>query len=99
MNIYDITQLILVGTAGLVFARLGLALASRLERRPPTSAGLAPADHDRLRSLEEECAGLRQELTELHERQDFTERLLMRSPAPAKEPPSERPGDRVLTPR
>lgn len=99
MNIYEITQLVLVGTAGLVFARLGLALARRLERRPSEQPGLATGDQDRLRSLEEECAGLRQELTELHERQDFTERMLFQNPAPAKLPPAELPGDRVPTPR
>ncbi len=97
MDIYDITQVTLVLTAGLVFARMGVALARRIERRPDPEARLAAAAEDRLRNLEEESSILRQELTELHERQDFTERMLESK----SEPPrcrGERPEERVITP-
>jgi hypothetical protein len=99
MNAYDVTQLLLVATAGLVFARFGLALARRLETRSSVQAGLTPGAEDRLQALEEECAILRQELSEVHERQDFTERLLLESHAAPKLPPSGSPDGRVLTPR
>jgi hypothetical protein len=91
MDIYEITQIGAIVTTGLVFARLGLALARRLERRPTEPA--VPAD-DRVRALEDECVILRRELTELQERQDFTERLLVRGAQPAPTPEK-----RVLTPR
>jgi hypothetical protein len=94
MDIYEITQIMAVVTTGLVFARLGLALARRVERRPADPAAPAAVGDERLRALEDECVVLRRELSELQERQDFTERLLLRGsqqvPAPEK---------RVLTPR
>lgn len=92
MDIYEITQITAVVTAGAVLARLGLALARRLERRPADPAVTGPQD-ERVRALEEDCAILRRELSELQERQDFTERLLVRSAGP--EPA---PGKAVLTP-
>jgi putative heme degradation protein len=99
MDAYDITQILLITTAGLVFARFGLALARRVEMRSPARGGLTPAAEDRLRALEEECAILRQELSEVHERQNFTERLLLESHAAPTLSPSDSPDGRVLTPR
>jgi hypothetical protein len=99
MNAYDVTQILLIATAGLVFARFGLALARRVETRSSAQAGLEPAAEDRLRALEEECVILRQELSEVQERQDFTERLLLESHAAPKLSPSESSDGRILTPR
>jgi hypothetical protein len=93
MDIYEIIQITLIATSGLVFARLGLALARRVERRPAEPVSASVGD-ERLRALEEECAILRRELGEVQERQDFTERLLLRDPRPAAAPEK-----RVLTPR
>jgi hypothetical protein len=93
MDIYEITQIMVVVTTGLVFARLGLALARRVERRPAARASGSVGD-ERVRALEDECAVLRRELSELQERQDFTERLLLRDAHPVA--PSEQ---RVVTPR
>jgi hypothetical protein len=74
MDIYELTQIMIVITTGLVFGRLGLALARRIERRPTGTA--VAADGERLRAVEDECTQLRREVAELQERQDFTERLL-----------------------
>lgn len=93
MDIYEITQIMLVATSGLVFGRLGLALARRIERRPAEPRD--PLADDRLRALEEECGTLRRELGELQERQDFTERLLARGPGEPRSTPRE---ERVRTP-
>ena len=94
MDIYDITQITLVLSAGLVIARVGMALARRIERRPELDPRLDAAAEERLRALEEESSILRHELQELYQRQDFTERLLQsksdRRPARA-ELPDERP--------
>jgi hypothetical protein len=92
MEIYEFTQIAIVVGGFLVVARLGLALARRIERRPADSA---PAlGEDRVRALEEECAILRRELSEVQERQDFTERLLLRDPhqdaAPSARAPTPR---------
>ena len=95
MDIYELFQITMVGMSGLVFARLGLALARRIER-PRAREEARPAADDRVRALEDECAVLRRELGELQERQDFTERLLLRDPGhPA---PLGRTDDRVVTP-
>jgi hypothetical protein len=93
MDIYEITQIMLIVTSGLVFGRLGLALARRIERRP-AEPNTALAD-ERLRALEDECTVLRRELGELQERQDFTERLLARGPGEARSAPRD---ERVPTP-
>lgn len=76
MDIYDITQIGLLVTATVVLARLGLALASRIERRPGTGTDQGSATETRLRALEEESTAVRRELAELQERQDFAERML-----------------------
>lgn len=98
MDPYDITQITLVLSAGLVLARIGMALARRIERRPDPDAQLAAAAEDRLRSLEEDSAIMRQELMELHERQDFTERMLQSKSEPPRALRSERPEERAITP-
>ena len=98
MDIYDITQITLVLSAGLVFARMGMAIARRIERRPDPDARLTAAAEDRLRSLEGESSIMRQELTELHERQDFTERMLQAKSEPPRPVRGERPEERVVTP-
>ncbi|MBA3258854.1 MAG: hypothetical protein H0T68_05225 [Gemmatimonadales bacterium] len=87
-RLVEAVRITLIATAGLVFARMGLALARRIERRPSLDPGLNPAAEDRLRVLEEESLLARQELAELHERQDFTERLLQSRAAPPRFAPS-----------
>ena len=56
----------------IVAGPIGRAFAERLRR-----TGAEPAiDAGELRALRDEVAGMRQQLSELAERQDFTERLL-----------------------
>ena len=98
MDLGDITQLVLLATTALVFGRCGLALARLIERRSAGQPGLAGEAEERLRILEDETLNLRQELSELHERRDFTERALLHHPAPARPAPSEAPPERVVTP-
>ncbi len=76
MDVYELTQIMVVVTSALVLGRLGLALARRIERRP--TGPTAGADAERLQAVEEECGRLRREMSDLQERQDFTERLLSR---------------------
>jgi len=76
-----------LGTVGVAFSPLGRALADRL-RGKARDAALDAGEVDALR---DELHGIRTQLDELAERQDFTERLL----AQAKErgllaPPKER---------
>ena len=99
MDIYELTQIVLVLSCGLVLARLGIALARRIERRPATTPELGSGAEDRLRSLEEEATALRSELAELYERQDFTERLLREKPSSERALPIDREERRVVTPR
>jgi len=69
----DILALILIfggGTLAVVsFSPLGRAIGDRIRHGPVGGAGPDPM-------LSEEVERLRQEVTELHERVDFTERLL-----------------------
>jgi hypothetical protein len=53
---------------------------------------------DRIRALEDEQAMLRQELTELQERQDFTERALVRERDQVNRPSAAALPERVVTP-
>ena len=78
MDLGDITQLTLLATTALVMGRVGWALARLIDRRGSRPAALPDEAADRLRSLEEEQLALRQELAELLDRQDFTERALLR---------------------
>ncbi len=76
-----------IGTVFTAFSPIGRALAERL-RGKARGPALDPAE---LEALRDELAGVRQQLAELAERQDFTERLL----AQARErgllsPPKER---------
>ena len=50
---------------------------------------------ERIRTLEDEQLALRQELAELQERQDFTERVLLREQRPPLDLPEP---ERVVTP-
>jgi hypothetical protein len=99
MDLGDITQLVFVATTAIVLGRVGLAFARLIERRSSGASALGPESEDRLRVLEEECTLLRQELTELQDRQDFTERALLHDPAQPKVPASTRSEERVRTPR
>jgi hypothetical protein len=99
MDLGDITQLVLVATTALVLGRVGLALARLIERRSSGQSGVPEETGERLRVLEDECLTLRQELTELQERQDFTERALLRDSSQGQLAPSEALAQRVVTPR
>jgi hypothetical protein len=99
MDLGDITQLVVVATTALVLGRVGLAFARLIEHRASSRPTLTPETEDRLRALEGECSTLRQELTEVQERQDFTERALLQSPGQARptSPPARR--EKIVTPR
>jgi hypothetical protein len=99
MDLGDITQLVLVATTALVLGRVGLALARLIERRSSGQPGVPEETGERLRVLEDECLTLRQELTELQERQDFTEGALLRDSSQGQLPPSQALAERVVTPR
>jgi hypothetical protein len=98
MDLGDITQLTFVATTALILGRLGWSLARLIDRRASTQAVSADTT-ERLRALEDEHALLRQDLLELQERQDFTERALVRERDQANPPlPAVLP-ERVVTPR
>ena len=94
----NITQLVLVATTALVLGRVGLALARLLEHRASGKQSLIPESEDRLRALEAECDTLRQEVLELQEPQDFTERALLHDPAGPSAAPSQAPQEKIVTP-
>jgi hypothetical protein len=97
MDLGDITQLTLVATTALILGRVGWSLA-RLIDRSSSRPALLPDTAERIRALEDEQLTLRQELVELQERQDFTERALLRERNQASPPaPAELPR-RVVTP-
>ena len=64
--------MVTLGTVFTAFSPLGRALAERLRGRAQ-DRGLDSAELDALR---DELAALRQQVSELAERQDFTERML-----------------------
>ncbi len=97
MDLGDITQLTLVATTALVLGRIGWSLARLIDRRGARPATLPDDASDRLRALEEEQLVLRQELAELQERQDFTERALLREEMEARRPTHDLP-ERIVTP-
>ena len=80
----DILALVLIfggGTAiALAFSPVGRALADRIRHRP----GLIEPDP----AVHEELARLRDDVTELQERVDFTERVLAQRPEPNRFPAS-----------
>ena len=97
MDPVNIIQLALAGTTVLVLGRVGLAVARYLERRLSGAQIPNPEGEVRLRAVEDECALLRHELSELQERQDFTDRVLQ-DPARGRIAWPEAPQDRVVTP-
>ena len=98
MDLGDITQLTFVATTALVLGRLGWSLARLIDRRS-SSRGMSAAATERIRALEDEQAMLRQELTELQERQDFTERALVRERDQVHRPLAAVLPEGVVTPR
>ena len=100
MDLGDITQLALVATTVFVLGRVGWAFARLIDRRASAHSGVPAEAADRLRYLEDEQLMLRQQLAELQERQDFTERLLARDErAPTRPLPGAAPSERLVTPR
>jgi hypothetical protein len=95
MDLGDITQLAFVATITLVIGRIGWSMARLIDRR--ASRQPAPTDDaaERIRTIEDEQMALRQELAELQERQDFTERVLLREERPRPDLPAP---ERVTTP-
>ena len=79
MDPVNVIQLVFAGITALVLGRVGFALARYVERRLSGSQGPTQEAEIRLRTVEDECILLRQELSELQERQDFTERLLQQA--------------------
>ena len=99
MDLGDITQLVLVATTALVLGRIGWAFSRLIERRA-SGKMVSPSDtEDRLRVLEEECSSLRQELGEVQERRDFTERALLQDPARPRPATRQAPREEIVTPR
>ncbi len=99
MDITYLTQVGVIATAALVFGRIGWAVARLIDRRAARPADLPGDAAERLRTLEEEHLVLRQELAELQERQDFTERTLLREPGGGRPASPGAPSERVVTPR
>jgi hypothetical protein len=80
MDPITLIQLVFAGTGVVILGRVGFALSRYIERRLSGS----PASHlaeSRLQAVEAECTLLRQELDQLQERQDFSERMLQQPPA------------------
>ena len=96
MDLGDITQLTVVATITLVFGRIGWSLARLIDRRASRPGPVSEDAAERIRTLEEEQMALRQELAELQERQDFTERALMREQRPRADIAAP---ERIATPR
>jgi hypothetical protein len=96
MDPVNIIQLVFAGTTAIVLGRLGFALARYFERRLSGGQAPTPEAESRLRTVEDECALLRQEMSELQERQDFTERVLHQGRGRLSPPDSAE--KRVVTP-
>jgi cell division protein FtsB len=95
MDLADITQLTLVATFTLVTGRIGWSLARLIDRRASRQPALTHDAAERIRTLEDEQMALRQEVAELQERQDFTERVLLREQRPPLDLPAP---EQVVTP-
>jgi len=67
-----VVLMLTLGSVGMAFSPLGRALAERLRGRPTGPA----LDSGEVEALRDELAGVRRQLDELAERQDFSERLL-----------------------
>ncbi|HEY9506559.1 MAG TPA: hypothetical protein VIQ27_11340 [Gemmatimonadales bacterium] len=90
MDLGDFTQLAFVATITLVMGRIGWSFARLIDRRAGRQPALSDEAAERLRTLEDEQLALRQELAELQERQDFTERALLQEQRPRPEIAAER---------
>jgi hypothetical protein len=99
MDPVNVIQLVFAGTTALVLGRMGLALARYVERRLAGPQSADPEAESRLLAVEDECTLLRQKLSELQERQDFTERVLYQGPPREQLSHLDRPEIRVVTPR
>jgi hypothetical protein len=97
MDLGDLTQLAFVATTVLVLGRVGWALARLIDRRSSDPAGQAELA-ERVRALEDDYHSVRQELAEMQERQEFTERALLRDPTQSGPPAPVTRRDRVITP-
>lgn len=97
MDLGDVTQLTLVATTALVLGRIGWSLARWVDRRGSRQPTLSGEAAERLQVLEDEQLALRQELAELQERQDFTERALLRQEGRRSGSPGPLP-DRITSP-
>lgn len=98
MNLIEIAQMAMIATGAVLLGRLGFAVTRWLEGLLNPSR-LAPGSENRLQVLEEECARLRQEVTELQDRQDFTERALLQAPPSSGMPAPQDRSERFPTPR
>jgi hypothetical protein len=99
MDLGDITQVALVATTIAVFGRIGWALARLIDRRSVAGSGLSTEAAERIRALEDEQAAVRQQLAELQERQDFTERVMVRERAEIRPPATGALAEPAITPR
>lgn len=91
----DFTQLVVVATITLVFGRIGWSFARLIDRRASRQPALPDEAAERIRALEDEQLALRHELAEVQERQDFTERVLLREQHPRERLPA---AERRVTP-
>jgi hypothetical protein len=98
MDVGDFTQLIVLVTGAFVFGRIVAVVAKVVERQLPSAQANSMEADERLRALEEECVTLRQELTDIAERQDFTERVLLQDQGRANPPLPQAPRERSITP-
>jgi hypothetical protein len=96
MDLGDITQLAFVATVTIVLGRIGWSFARLIDRRGSRQAALPDEAAERIRILEDEHLALRQELAELQERQDFTERALLRERPPRTDLAAP---ERIATPK
>jgi hypothetical protein len=99
MDPVNVIQLVFAGTVALVIGRMGFALARYVERRLSAGQGANQEAESRLRAVEDECTLLRQELSELQERQDFTERVLHQAPGQQRLAHPDSAEKRIVTPR
>ena len=99
MDLGDITQFAVVATITLVFGRIGWSLARLIDRRASRQSALSADAAERIRTLEDEQLALRQDLAELQERQDFTERALLHDSGQGKPLPPKVVAEPAVTPR
>lgn len=77
----DLLALLFVAVAAVLLVRAGWVLVRITEGRFARHRGFSREAENRVLLLEEECASLRRELTDLKDRQDFTEGLFLSGPA------------------